>query len=155
MVLMRFFRKYVKFLCNICADMTVCAIYTHPLLWRTSCPPRRQGSLYTAVDLLFEWADIVWIHTLWPVLVISVKKLGQRLMATILIKFLNFRLLKLKRLRSKHHQHEKFLKLKENCTFYGISSLFFGRIIPNSDQCLCSGVETTFKDNFIYKKILY
>ena len=147
MILMRFFRKHVKFLCNICAEMTVCAIYTHPLLWRTI--------LYIAVDLLFEWADIVWIHTLWPVLVISVKKLGQRLMATILIKFLNFRLLKMKRLRSKHHQHEKFLKLKENCIFYGISSLFFGRIIPNSDQCLCSGVETTFKNNFIYKKILY
>ena len=83
------------------------------------------------------------------------QKLGQRLMATILIKFLNFRLLKLKRLRSKHHQHEKFLKLKENCIFYGISSLFFWRMIPNSDQCLCSGVETTFKNNFIYKKILY
>ena len=114
-----------------------------------------QGSLYTAVDLLFEWADIVWIHTLWPVLVISVKKLGQRLMATILIEFLNFRLLKFKRLQSKHHQHEKFLKLKENCIFYGISSLFFWRIIPNSDQCLCSGVETTFKNNFIYKKILH
>ena len=73
-----------------------------------------QGSLYTAVDLLFEWQHLN-TYTM-DAFGDFCRKTGATfvsLMANILIKFLNFWPLKFKRLRSKHHQYEKFLKLKE------------------------------------------
>ena len=127
--------------------------FTHPLLWRASSPPPRK--------LVYHSGPPLWTsrHRLNTYTMASFGDFCQKTEATSNGYNFDwiFKLLasKIEKAVEQTSSTWKFFEIKGKLYILGNFKLVFWTRIPNSDHSLCSGVETTFRNNFIYKKIFH